>query len=150
MSTVYFLAVSYKLLPEQGNTLAKVVCCTINFDGLATVCLFCWEAEMVSQLVKGYTKSAHPLQTMRTHNRQPQKSTQDLISRVWVKLFLLSRILLQHKSRGPPENLNPFHKYTLTPSSIHTLALFPGHRRNGLATSVSSNCYFHYQSNFRT
>jgi len=37
MSTVYFLAVSYKLLPEQGNTLANVVCCTINFDSLAVL-----------------------------------------------------------------------------------------------------------------
>jgi len=44
------------LLPELGNTHAQVVFCTINFDGLA-ICPFRWEAEMVPQLVKEYTRS---------------------------------------------------------------------------------------------
>ena len=38
-------------------------------------------------------------------------------------------------------------KYQLVDAvrACSTLALFPGHRRNGLATSMSSNCYFHCQ-----
>jgi len=61
-------------------------------------------------------------------NHENTQSLKPATSKVYSKLNLgqiapQSRILLQQKSRGPPEvaeNLNPLHMYTLTPSSIHT------------------------------
>ena len=48
------------LQPELGNTHAKLFFCTINFDFVAYPVPFCWEAEILPQLVKRYTRS-HPI-----------------------------------------------------------------------------------------
>ena len=91
------VAASYYYYQKRA-THCKSALLPLNFDGLATVCPFCWETEMVPQLIKGISRSQPTtLQTMRSHKWTTSKSTPVLI---WVKLLLPSRIVLKVKSEA--------------------------------------------------